>query len=122
MTKSRLTNATLDDQGAMFTFEGATQDELATEIAGFFTAKGYRIESGDALNGMWGTGNAVLRAIFGGFVKRYKFAVTTNGTGGHLTVALTKGMSGALGGVMGWAKMKKEVAALSTAMKAHFGG
>jgi hypothetical protein len=120
MTQARLTDSHIDDQGATFQFDDASREELADEIKKFFAKRGYRLEGGEPLDGMWGTGSPVMRALLGGFVKRFKFKVVATGTGDHLTLSLTKGMSGALGGVMGYMKMKKEVAELAAAMKLHF--
>ena len=86
-------------------------DPKAAAIAAqdFFLAEGYRLESGDVRDGTYGIGNNVLRLLFGAFVKRYKFKVQVVAVGDGSNVLVSKGMSGVMGGAIGYAKMKKEL-------------
>jgi hypothetical protein len=73
------------------------------------------------LNGIWGTGNAFLRALFGGMIKRHKFQLTTEGPPSSTTLKLSNVMSRLVGGLIGHTQMKKEASALAQGLKAHFG-
>ena len=81
----------------------------AVAIESFFQSEGYRLEDGDSQNGVYGIGNNFLRILFGAFVKRFKFKVRISAAGSGSAVTVEKGMSGAMGGVIGYAKMKKEL-------------
>jgi hypothetical protein len=109
------------DDEVVFMLQAASTEQLANEITDYFSSREYRLESGTALNGIWGTGNAFLRAMFGGLVKRYKFQLTTEGPPSSTTLRLSKGMSGAGGGLIGHGQMKNEALALAHGLKAHFG-
>jgi hypothetical protein len=109
------------DDELVFVLRAASTEQLANEIAAYFSLRKYHLESGTALNGTWGTGNAFLRAMFGGLVKRYKFQLTTEGAPSRATLTLSKGMSGAGGGLIGHGQMKNEAAALAHGLKDHFG-
>lgn len=85
-------------------------NKTARTVESFFQAEGYRLESGDNLDGVYGIGNNILRILFGAFVKRYKFKVRVLQDGSGSIVVVDKGMSGAMGGVIGFTKMKKELA------------
>ena len=109
------------DDAVVFVLQAASTEQLANEITAYFSSREYRLESGTASNGIWGTGNAFLRAMFGGLVKRYKFQLTTEGPPSNITLTLSKGMSGAGGGLIGHGQMKNEAATLAQGLKAHFG-
>jgi hypothetical protein len=123
MSKStvKLVNFNDSDDRVVFVLQAASTEQLTNEITDYFRSREYRLESGTALNGIWGTGNAFLRAMFGGLVKRYKFQLTTEGLPSSTTFTLSKGMSGAGGGLIGHGEMKNEAAALAQGLKAHFG-
>lgn len=89
---------------------GQSADELADRVFTLFQARGYKLEEGTKLRGVYGNGNAALRAIVGGLVKRNKFSVNIepnmyNG----FTISVDKAMSGALGGMIGVSKLNKEL-------------
>ena len=91
------------------------QTELDTDTAAratqdFFLAEGYRLEAGDLHNAVYGIGSNVMRILLGGFVKRNKFKVQIVPAGAGSNVLVDKGMSGMMGGALGYAKMKKELA------------
>ena len=75
----------------------------------FFKSEGYRLEDGIPSDGSYGIGNNLLRIIFGAFVKRYRFKVNVMQSGAGCFVYVEKGMSGVMGGAIGYAKMKKEL-------------
>ena len=101
-------------------FSQVDPDVLAGEAQAFFTSRGYRLEEGTPLFGMYGKGNAALRAIFGGFVKRYKFQVAVAPQAPYVWLQVKKGMSGAMGGMIGYSRMKKETAAVLQGLQAYF--
>jgi len=73
------------------------------------------------LNGIWGTGNAFLRAMLGGLVKRNRFQLTTEGPPSSTTFRLNNVTSRLVGGLVAHRQMKNEAAALAQGLKAHFG-
>ena len=81
----------------------------ATAVDQFFRGEGYRLEDGEPSDGHYGIGNNLLRIIFGAFIKRYKFKVNIVPSGNGCAVYIEKGMSGVMGGAIGYAKMKKEL-------------
>lgn len=82
--------------------------QAANAIAHFFVQQRYRLEAGTASDAVYGIGNDYLRILFGAFVKRYKFKIQVIPEGTGSRVYVTKGMSGAMGGAIGYSKMKKE--------------
>ena len=117
----KLINFNDSDDGVVFVLQAASTEQLANEITDYLRSREYRLESGTALNGIWGTGNAFLRALLGGLVKRYKFQLTTEGPPSNITLTLSKGMSGAGGGLIGHGQMKNEAAALAQGLQARLG-
>ena len=109
------------DDGMVFVLQAASTEQLANEITAFFKSREYRLEGGTALNGMWGSGNALLRTLFGGLVKRYKFQLTSEGPPSSTTLRLRNLMSAVGGGLVGHTQMKQESGALAQGLKAHFG-
>ena len=88
-----------------------TVAEVSGRLERFFLSQGYRLESGTTSDGVYGTGSDLWRILFGAFAKRYKFllGVTPNHNGTVCNVFLEKGMSGAMGGAIGYMRMKKEL-------------
>ena len=109
------------DDEVVFVLQAASTEQLANEITEYFRSREYRLESGTALNGIWGTGNAFLRAMFGWMIKGYKFQLTTEGPPSSTTLKLSNIMSRVVGGLIGHRQMKNEAGALAQGLKAHFG-
>ena len=86
------------------------QSAAAAAVEEFFLAEKYRLESGTKNDAIYGIGNDFLRILLGAFAKRYKFKVKVVQAGDGSTVFIDKGMSGAMGGAIGYSKMKKELA------------
>ena len=82
----------------------------AQTVQDFFLAEGYRLEAGELHDAVYAIGNKMTRLMFGGFAKRYKFKVRVVPADNGSHVLVDKGMSGAMGGAIGYAKMKKELA------------
>ena len=106
--------------GGAFCFRGATPDELAGRFEQFFTQRGYRLESGTPHDGVYGIGSDMLRLLFGAFCKRYKFSLNMQATEGVVWVNIGKGMAGAMGGLWGYAAMKRETTRIVQDIEAHF--
>jgi hypothetical protein len=106
--------------GGAICFQNATPEAVAADIATFFDQQGYRLEAGTPGNGTYGIGSDLMRILFGAFARRYKFNILVQPSGPHIWLNLTKGMSGAMGGVIGYSAMNKETNRLFEAMKAYF--
>ena len=63
--------------------------------------------------------NDILRILLGGFVKRNKFKVKVVPTATGSNIFVDKGMSGAMGGALGYARMKKELTRIREALETH---
>ena len=108
------------DEAGSLCFPQVDPDVLADETMAFFTSRGYRLEEGTPLSGVYGNGSAVLRALFGAFANRYKFQVAVVPQSPYVWLQVKKGMTGAMGGVIGYAKMKKEMLAVLQGLQTYF--
>jgi hypothetical protein len=91
---------------------GQSAEELADKVYALFLSRGYKLEEGTKLRGVYGNGSAVGRALLGGFVKRNKFSVSIDQTMSGYTISLDKAMSGTMGGALGVSKINKELTAV----------
>ncbi len=89
-------------------FPSGNAGTMAAWLHEFFCAKGYRLENGTPHSGVYGVGNDTARILLGAFVRRYKFQVDVGTSAGGVWLRVTKGMSGALGGLIGYMAMKRE--------------
>lgn len=98
----------------MVTINKAAQsaEELADKVYALFVNRGYTLEEGTKLRGVYGNGSAVARAMLGGFAKRNKYSVSIDQTMNGYTISLDKAMSGVMGGAIGVSKMNKEFTAV----------
>ena len=94
-------------------------DSTATAVNRFFLEQRYRLESGNPHEAVYGIGNDILRILLGGFVKRNKFKVRVVPTATGSNIFVDKGMSGAIGGALGYARMKKELARIRKELEIH---
>jgi hypothetical protein len=108
------------EDGAAYCFPQVDPQVLANDVAEFFGTQQYKFEGGTPTNSQWGQGSDVLRVLFGAFAKRYKFNVAIEPQPPYVWVRISKGMSGAMGGVIGYSKMKKETDRLIAAMQQFF--
>lgn len=95
-------------------------ETAAAHVTQFFAGQKYRLEDGQPANGVYGIGNAVLRVLFGAFVKRYKFKVQLLSTESGLQLEISKAMNGAMGGIIGYQKYKKEFERICVSLSNHF--
>ena len=90
------------------TVAGISINEIARDIANIFCEEGYQLDSGTPVNGIYATGSSVNRILLGGFAKRSKFEINIYSDGPNTTVALSSGMTGMSGGILGVSRMKSE--------------
>ena len=111
------------DDNTTYKLDGGDVQSVAMAVQTFFSHRKYKLEEGTLSDGVYGTGNKVLRVLLGAFVKRYKFSVQVflNDQTGDLHLVFGKAMSGAMGGVIGYRKMTKEYGRLAEDMKTIFG-
>ena len=98
-------------------FAGASIEEIADQVALFMAGRGYRRESGDKFQSVYGRGSAVGHALLGPLVRRQKYQLTLGRTGKNVTVTLAKGMSGWGGGVFSAAKVRRELQEVQTGLQ-----
>ncbi len=89
-------------------FPSSDATTVAAWLHEFFCAKGYRLEMGTPHSGVYGVGNDTVRILLGALVRRYKFQVDVGIDAGGVWIRVTKGMSGAMGGLIGYMAMKRE--------------
>jgi hypothetical protein len=118
MLSGKLESFDKDDKGAIWVMGKTTVDQLSTEVEMIMKEDKYKLEKGTLQDAVYGRGNAVLRVLLGAFVPRYKFSVNITEAEGKVQLKLSKGMSGASGGVIGSSKMKKETTRLIDKIKA----
>jgi hypothetical protein len=90
---------------------------LVPKVHEFFTSRGYKLKSGTPGNGLYEYGNYTLRILFGAFVKYFKFQSFVVQEGEEVSVRVHKGHSGMSGGLIGLAKLNKELKAIAEAME-----
>ena len=120
MANCRLVTFEARKDGGAICFPNVSADALSADIAAFFHQQGYKLEGGTPTNGVYGQGSDLMRILFGAFARRYKFSVAVQPSGDNLWLNLGKGMSGAMGGVIGYSAMTKETNRLFEAMKVFF--
>jgi hypothetical protein len=103
--------------GASYLFENANKESVVSSVVEFFKREQYKLEEGAEDDGICGIGSPALRAVLGGLVKRNKFKVSIQEESGNVRMSLDKAMSGALGGALGYNKMKKEYNRVASGLK-----
>jgi hypothetical protein len=106
--------------GGQLVFGDGTAQALADELSAYFLGRGYKLEAGSPFAGSYGIGSNVMRVLFGAFAKRYVFNFTVQPQAEGGIVTITKGISGAMGGVIGYRRMSKELEAILTELRARF--
>jgi hypothetical protein len=94
--------------GANYLFETDVKT-LSNNIEEFFKAEGYSLGEGTPEKGGYFKGSLGMRLAFGGLANRYKFNVDITDRGGMACLVLSRGMSGASGGIIGYSKMENEI-------------
>jgi hypothetical protein len=116
----RAASVRCEEKEITFSFQGVYPMAVAAALEKFFTSQGYRLEAGTKLEGTYGTGNDLLRLLLGGFAKRYKFDFTVELREPSVLLTVKKGMSGVMGGALGYARMKKEMSRIFDGLQARF--
>jgi hypothetical protein len=98
-------------------FSGGTVDEIADKTALFMGARGYHLESGTKIQGVYGRGSAAARVFVGALVKRLKYNITIGKDGENVALVVAKGMSGMGGGLIGMSQEKKELQAVVSGLQ-----
>ena len=93
---------------AIFSFEGTSEDAIASKGNNLFTKDEYALEEGTQLKGMYGKGSKIMRILLGAFVKRFTWEVTIFNQGGLTTATLYKETKGYAGGAIGVNQVNKE--------------
>ncbi len=98
-------------------FSGATVEAVGDKVALFMSARGYRLENGTKIQGVYGRGSAGAHAILGPIARRQKYNITVVQDGENVALVVAKGMSGMGGGVLGARKVKKEFQAIMAGLQ-----
>ena len=106
--------------GSWFLVVESDAEQVGIRIERFFSRNGYRLESGNHADGYYGIGSDLRRIFLGAFAKRYKFRVMVESTSDGTLIIVAKAMSGAMGGAIGYAKMKKELHRVRSEIEALF--
>ncbi len=120
MATCKMTSFEPIQEGGRFMLASATPQDVSQELASYFAGRRYKLESGSAFEGSYGIGSNLMRILFGAFAKRYVFSfkVLPQGEGCQLT--MSKGISGAMGGVIGYRRMNKELEAILAELRTRF--
>jgi hypothetical protein len=90
---------------------------LAGVVNDFFISRNYKLKSGSPENGVYEYGNYTMRVLFGAFVKYFKLNTMITQSGEEVIISVQKGHSGLSGGLIGMAKLNKELKRIGEAME-----
>jgi hypothetical protein len=95
---------------------------LAQDVAVFFAQLQYKFEGGTPMRSTWGQGSDTARILVGAFAKRYQFNVAIDPQPGtpYVWMKLSKGITGAMGGIIGYSQMSSEMQRLGAAIQWFF--
>ena len=113
---------TLPDGAIAFSFCQVDPNVLAQDVAVFFAQLQYNFEGGTPMQSSWGQGSDTARVLLGAFAKRYQFKVQIDPQPGspYVWLRLSKGITGAMGGLIGYSKMNSEFQRITAAMGQFF--
>jgi hypothetical protein len=109
MPRCRMCNFQQLPEGGAYCFYNVDPNALGQDVVEFFTPQGYKFESGGPYQAQWGKGSNVARALIGALAERYLFTVTIQPQPPYTWLTIVKGMTGMMGGVIGYAKMNTEM-------------
>lgn len=104
------------DGAITVTYAGNTA-AMAGKVDDFFISRNYKLKSGTPENGVYEYGNYTMRILFGAFVKYFKVNTLIRQSGEHVIISVQKGHSGMSGGLIGMAKLNKELKHIGEAME-----
>ena len=110
------------DGAVAFCFQQVDPNWLAQDVSAFFNGLQYKFEGGTPMRSTWGQGDDTMRVLFGAFVKRYQFSVAIDPQPGtpYVWLRLSKAITGAMGGVIGYSQMSGEFQRVTGAMQRFF--
>jgi len=109
MSKVVMVGSESKKESEIMEFSGASVEEIADKVALFMATSGYRLETGDKVQGVYGRGSAAWHAMLGPLVRRLKCNVTVAKSEENVKVVVAKGMTGWGGGALGATRVKKEL-------------
>jgi len=109
MSKVVMVGSESKKESEIMEFSGASVEEIADKVALFMATSGYRLETGDKVQGVYGRGSAAWHAMLGPLVRRLKCNVTVAKSEENVKVVAAKGMTGWGGGALGATRVKKEL-------------
>jgi hypothetical protein len=104
---------------AEFPFPTMGKEDLAAKIRNYLLKDGYKLESGEATNGVYGKGSKTMRILFGAFVKRFTWSLAIAGDEKSSKLVFKKDEKGYWGGAIGVAQVKTEWTRITNALKAY---
>ena len=93
---------------SIFNFENKSSGDIGESINRLFIKKGYKLENGTKVDGTYGKGSKIARALLGAFIKRFAFSVKVKNEGETTKLIFSKDGKGYMGGAIGVAQVKKE--------------
>jgi len=109
MSKVVMVGSESKKESEIMEFSGASVEEIADKVALFMATSGYRLDTGDKVQGVYGRGSAAWHAMLGPLVRRLKCNVTVAKSEENVKVVVAKGMTGWGGGALGATRVKKEL-------------
>lgn len=109
--------AVIGKHEATFVFKNKSPDQLGGSINDLFIKKGYKLESGSNVDGIYGKGNKIARALLGAFIKRFAFSVKITDDGSSATLIFSKDGKGYMGGAIGVAQVKNEYNSITSILE-----
>jgi len=112
----------LPDGSVVYCFSQVDPNVLAQDVAVFFGQLQYKYEGGSPMRALWGKGSDAARIFLGAFVERYQFSVNIDPQPGSpwVWLKLSKAITGAMGGIIGYSKMNSEFQRVATMMQQFF--
>jgi hypothetical protein len=112
----------LPDGAVSLCFQQVDPNVLAQDVSVFFNQMQYKFEGGTPMRSTWGKGSDTMRVLFGAFVERYQFSVAIDPQPGtpYVWLRLSKAITGAMGGVIGYSQMSGEFQRVTGAMQRFF--
>ncbi len=104
------------DGAVTITYTGSAA-QMAGKVNEFFISRNYKLKSGLPENGVYEYGNYTMRILFGAFVKYFKVNTMVSQSGEQVTISVQKGHTGMSGGLIGMAKLNKELKRIGEAME-----
>jgi len=117
MSKVVMVGSESKKESEIMEFSGASAEEIADKVALFMASRGYRLETGDKVQGVYGRGSAAWHAMLGPLVRRLKCNVTVAESGENVKVVIAKGMTGWGGGALGATRVKKELRGIMSGLQ-----